>query len=306
MRMKAEVPTELDGERADRVVAVLAGLTRSIARDLVEEGVATFDGERVKAGSRVASGSVLETRVPEAEPPLAPEAVEFEVRYEDDYLAVVDKPSGVVVHPGAGHRSGTLAAGLLRRWPEIEGVGEPDRWGIVHRLDRDTSGVLVVALDPGAFDGLRAQMARREIQRSYLALVHGSPEASLGTIDAPLSRDPKNPVRFRVDPEGRSARTHYRLLAAWTGLALLEVNLETGRTHQIRVHLASIGHPVVSDGGYGRRDGIAPRLWLHAVRIRFEHPVGGDLIEIESPVPPELTDVLRGLGDPLVGALPTP
>ena len=304
--MKATVPADLGGERADLIVARVAEVSRAIARRMLEEGVATVDGASVLPSRRVAAGSVLEMQVPEPAPPLEAEDVPFEVRFEDAFLAVVDKPAGVVVHPGAGRRTGTLAAGLLHRWPGIEGIGDEDRWGIVHRLDRDTSGLLVVALDQRAYVRLRSALGRRVIGRHYVALVHGREVPPSGTIEAPLGRDPRHPTRFRADRLGRPARTHYRALAAWhrAGLSLLEVTLETGRTHQIRVHAASIGHPVAGDPVYGRGGDGMPRLFLHAARIEFEHPISGDPVRVGSPLPTDLARVLDGLGDPDEGSVP--
>jgi 23S rRNA pseudouridine1911/1915/1917 synthase len=205
------------------------------------------------------------------------------------------------VHPGAGRGgAGTLAAGILQHWPGVRGVGEEGRWGIVHRLDQDTSGLLVVALSPAAWPPLRRAMARHEVERTYLALVHGIPEAATGTIEAPLGRDPRRRGRVRVDVAGRAARTHYRCLSTWPGrdLSLLELRLETGRTHQIRVHLAAIGHPVVADTRYGRDDGLAPRTFLHAARLKFIHPITGAEVVVESPLPEDLEGALQRLGEP--------
>jgi 23S rRNA pseudouridine1911/1915/1917 synthase len=303
---RAEVPVELDGERADRITSVLAGVSREAARRLVEEGAATFDGRKVAPDAHLTAGLWLEVNLRPAPPRLTPEDVSFLVRYEDANLAVIDKPAGLVVHPGAGLSTGTLAAGIIKRWPGTVGVGDEDRWGIVHRLDRDTSGLMVVALTREALRGLRRDLARRTLERTYLALVHGDPGAGRGTVDAPLARDPRARGRFRVDPQGRPARTHYRLLAWWEEprLALLEVSLETGRTHQIRVHLASIGHPVVSDGVYGRADHLVPRQFLHATRLRFTHPVTGEPIDVVSPLPEDLEALVRVLGPPRRGGLP--
>ncbi len=293
------VPDDLGGERADRIVAVLAGVSRTVARAMVEGGDATFDGTTVDPKTRIPAGAVLEATLPEADPGLVPEAMDLVVRYEDEHLAVVDKEPGVVVHPGAGQRTGTLAAGILHRWPRIRGVGDDDRWGIVHRLDRETSGLLVVALDHEALAGLRDAIRRRAIVRTYFALTDGVVESATGTIDAPLGRDPKRPTRFRVDPDGRFARSHYRRLAVWPDArrSLLEVTLETGRTHQIRVHLASIGHPLFADGVYGRGE-PGRRVWLHAIRLGFDHPTTGESIEVESPLPDDLQAVLDELGTP--------
>lgn len=304
--MKTQVPAELDGERADLIVARVAGVSRALAKRMLGEGLALVDGQAAAPRDRLAVGTPLDLEVPEAEPLLEPEEVAFEVPYEDAHLAVIEKPAGLVVHPGAGRRSGTLASGLLHRWPKVKGIGEDGRWGIVHRLDRDTSGLLVVALDAAAFEGLKAAMGRREVTRIYLALVHGADVPPTGTIDAPLGRDPRHPTRFRVQRSGRPARTHYRRIAAWEGrgLSLLEVRLETGRTHQIRVHAASIGHQVVGDSFYGRGTDAGKRLWLHAATLGFTHPVTGDPLEVTSPLPDDLRAVLTDLGPPSAGEVP--
>ncbi len=297
---RVEVPAALAGERADKVVAALTGVSRTLARRLLEEGRATIDGAAASPRAPVAAGSWVEAEVP-GPAVLEPEAIAFEVRYEDEHLAVVDKPPGVVVHPGAGRGgAGTLAAGILQRWPGVRGVGEEGRWGIVHRLDQDTSGLLVVALSETAWPPLRGMMARHEVERTYLALVHGIPEAATGTIEAPLGRDPRRRGKVRVEAQGREARTHYRCRATWPGreLALLELQLETGRTHQIRVHLAAIGHPVAADRRYGRDDGLAPRTFLHAARLRFTHPITGVEVQVESPLPADLEEALQRLGEP--------
>jgi 23S rRNA pseudouridine1911/1915/1917 synthase len=295
--MRARVPAELDGERLDRIVALLGGLPRSAVRRLADGGGVTVDGEPRPARARVPAGSVVEFEPPPPVPGLQAERVPFAVRYEDDHLAVVDKPPGVVVHPGAGRRTGTLASGIMERWPQVRGVGAEGRWGIVHRLDRDTSGLLVVALDVGAYEGLRQMIADRAVFRGYLALVHGRPPADTGTIEAPIGRDPARRTRMRVDAAGRPARTHYRVARSWEGLTLLEVTLDTGRTHQIRVHLGSVGLPVAGDRVYGRGAG-SPRVFLHAARLAFHHPITQVRIEVESPLPADLAQVIDGLGAP--------
>jgi 23S rRNA pseudouridine1911/1915/1917 synthase len=303
--VKAVVPPDLDGRRADLVVARLAGVSRAAARRIVEAGGAVVDGRVPGVRDAVRAGSIVEVELAPEEALLVAEQVPFEVRYEDEHLAVVDKPSGVVVHPGAGRPRGTLAAGLLHRWPQIEGVGEPGRWGIVHRLDRETSGLLVVALDHRSLTGLQQAIAARKVQRSYLAVVVGRPEAATGTIDAPLDRDPDRPGRIAVVRGGRPARTHYAVLASWrNGVSLLELRLETGRTHQIRVHLAAIGLPVAGDGRYGRPAEPATRLFLHACRLRFTHPLTGAEIDVTSPLPEDLRAVVESLGAPDSGSVP--
>jgi len=298
--MRAVVPPDLDGERLDRIVARLGGVSRAVAKRMVEEAAATVDGSPADVSTKVSAGSIVDFVLPEPAPALVPEQVPFTVRYEDPHLAVVDKPAGVVVHPGAGRTSGTLAAGILDRWPGVRGVGVDGRWGIVHRLDRDTSGLLVVALDQEAYDGLREAIRRRAIGRRYLCLVHGTPPAMTGTIEAAIGRDPSRPTRMRVDPSGRPARTHYRVASAWARFTLLDVTLDTGRTHQIRVHLGSIGLPVAGDRTYGRTDG-SPRVFLHAHHLGFVHPVSGVPIESTSPLPDDLAAVVAGLDRPGTG-----
>jgi 23S rRNA pseudouridine1911/1915/1917 synthase len=294
--MATAVPPSLDGERADLVVARLAGLTRSRARRLVEAGEVRVDGIPVVPSQRLSEGAVVEFSPPgPSADALAPEPVAFGVLYEDRHLAVVDKPAGLVTHPGAGTAGATLASGILHRWPRVRGVGDEGRWGIVHRLDKDTSGALVVALDPEAFAGLRSALRRRQIERRYLALVHGAPSTVTGTIDAPLGPDPRRRGRRTVVASGAAARTHYRVVGSASGLSLLEVTLESGRTHQIRVHLAAVGLPIAGDRVYGRAGG-SPRLFLHAVGLAFVHPTTGQDIEVEAPIPPDLARVLDELG----------
>jgi 23S rRNA pseudouridine1911/1915/1917 synthase len=293
------VPGSLDGARVDKAVAVLGSLSRAEARAIVDAGSVTAAGRVLAAKERVSGGDVLDFETPKPTPRLVPEAVAFEVRYEDRHLVVVDKPAGLVVHPGAGRRQGTLAAGLVERYPEIEGVGDEGRWGIVHRLDRDTSGLLVVARTGEAHALLSEAIRRREIARGYVALVEGVFDVPRGTIDAPIAAHPAHPTRRIVAASGRPARTHYRVVGRWPGwnVSLLSVELETGRTHQIRVHLASIGHAVVGDRWYGRPGRVdAPRVFLHAARLGFVHPITGVEVAVESPLPPDLAGVVAALG----------
>lgn len=304
------IPAELGGERADRIVAVLTGLSRSRARLAIERGDVTIAGTPVRPADRIA-GDVTLSVTPAPEPPLVradPEVV-FSVAYEDDALVVVDKPAGLVVHPGAGTTSSTLADGLLAAYPELADLGEAHRWGIVHRIDRDTSGLLLVARTGEVHQVLQDALRRREITRRYLALVTGRFDNATGTIEAPIGRDPAHPTRLKVIEGGRPSRTHYRRLASWDDAAvtLLGVRLETGRTHQIRVHMRAIGHPVVGDPVYGpRRSGPEDpgRTWLHAEQLTFEHPVEDEPVTVRSPLPADLAASLRGLGDPDRGAFP--
>lgn len=292
------VPASLDGERVDKVLAELLDLSRAHASLVMGEGV-EVDGTPVKRSDRVRVGQVIRCTPPGSQPGLVAEEVGFDVLYEDDDVVVVDKPAGVVVHPGSGRTSGTLAAGLLHRYPELEGVGAEERWGLVHRLDKDTSGAVLVARNQAAHDQLLGALRRREVERTYTALVEGSMGAPTGTVDAPVGRDPSQPTRRAVIHGGKPARTHYEVVRYLddSDVSLLDVSLETGRTHQIRVHLAAIGHPVVGDRTYGasRADLAAPRTFLHAKRLRFSHPRTGESIEVEAPLPPDLRSVLDRL-----------
>jgi 23S rRNA pseudouridine1911/1915/1917 synthase len=294
-RIRRDIPEYLKGERADKVVAELAGVSRVRARGLFDLGV-TIDGAAVDPKTRL-EGGVIEFPIPPQKQVAEPESVPFGVRYEDDDLIVVDKPAGLVVHPGAGRIAGTLAAGLMHRYPDLVGVGQEGRWGIVHRLDQGTSGLMVVARNQDTYAKLASDMAARRIHRSYLCLVHGVPSMPTGTVDAPIGRDPQHPTRKKVVADGRPARTHYRVVSEHGVAALLEVELETGRTHQIRVHLAAIGHPVVGDRAYSRRvDPVAvTRIFLHAARLQFVHPRTGEEIVVESPLPEDLSASLTEL-----------
>jgi 23S rRNA pseudouridine1911/1915/1917 synthase len=301
--VKEAVPAALAGERLDRFVSVLTGRSRADAAALVAGGAVRVGGASVTSGKvRLAEGDVVEVEAgPDAGPVVASDpSVPVLVVHEDDDVVVVDKPAGLVVHPGAGHATGTLVHGLVARFPEIAGVGESDRPGIVHRLDRDTSGLLVVARTEVARRRLVAALAERRVERVYLALVHGLPEADAGLVDAPVGRSARQPTKMAVSERGREARTRYEVVQRWPdpGCALLRCRLETGRTHQIRVHLAAIGHPVVGDDTYdgGRRRPVAvPRLFLHATRVAFDHPVTGEPLAFESRLPPDLQAVLDSL-----------
>lgn len=303
--MKHTVPEELDGERLDRAVAVLGDISRSRARSIVDTGLVTVDGTPVaEAKSRVAAGSIVDFDVPETDDQLQPHPVDYVTVHSDEHLLVVDKPAGLTVHPGAGTGDDTLAAGLLFDHPSIAGVGQPGRWGIVHRLDRATSGLLVVALTQQAYDTLVEMMRARAIQRRYLALTEGLMSIPRGTIDAPIGPDPNRPTRRALSPYGKHAVTHFRRVSEWpeAEVSLLGITLETGRTHQIRVHLAGIGHPVLADRVYGGRSTIetpgsiepiaVPRLALHAAELSFEHPVTGADLAFDSELPDDLSGVV--------------
>lgn len=295
-----EIPDSLDGERVDKVVATLGEMPRSEARVRCDDGSVLVDGEPAIAKARVSAGATITFPGPVAAEDLRAEDVEFGILYADDDVVVVDKPTGLTVHPGAGRPTGTLAGGLLARFPELAGVGERGRWGLVHRLDRETSGALLVGRTAEAHAKLVADLARRDVGREYVAGVQGTFDIPRGTVDAPIGRDPHRPRRRALIPTGRRAVTHYRMVRQWAaaGVALLEVTLETGRTHQIRVHLAGIGHPVLGDRLYGGRDPITvPRLFLHAATLRFRHPASGEEMVVSSPLPSDLAAVLDRLGE---------
>jgi 23S rRNA pseudouridine1911/1915/1917 synthase len=294
------VPPDLDGERLDRALAVLLDVSRAVARRLVDSGV-EIDGIPSRPNARVVAGMSIRTPAVVRPAALLAEPMELTVLYEDDDLVVIDKPPGMVVHPGSGQTRGTLAAGLLHRYPELDGVGAADRWGLVHRLDKDTSGAILVARSQEAFDGLTGQLRERKISREYLTLIEGVLKPPTGTIDAPIGRDPGTPTRRAVIREGKHARTHYRLVKNYDehDLAFVKVTLETGRTHQIRVHFAAIGHPIVGDATYGsrREPGLSPRIFLHAGELKFKHPSDGSEIVVTSPLPADLAAVLDSLED---------
>ena len=295
------VPATLAGERVDRAVALLTGWTRRDVQDLVANGSVLVDGAPVAKSRRLEAGEVIEVLAEPAPPgPPGPEpGVPVTVRYEDADVIVVAKPAGLVVHPGAGHLHGTLVNGLLARYPELAGVGDPARPGIVHRLDRDTSGLLLVARSPRAYDALVERLAAHEIERRYLALVWGRFDAPRGVIDAPIGRSLRRPTRMSVREGGRSARTAYEVRAEYSEpvVSLLECTLETGRTHQIRVHLSAIGHPIVGDATYGgAREAIRlDRPFLHALELAFDQPATSERLSFTDPLPPDLAAVLAGL-----------
>lgn len=297
-QVEIEVPESLDGARVDKVIAETFGISRALASEVVAEGV-YVDGAPVQGADRVFARQVLVSSPPKPTSDLAPEPVEFGVLYEDDHLIVVDKPAGVVVHPGTGRSKGTLAAGLLYRFPDLEGVGAAGRRGLVHRLDKDTSGALLVARTQEDHVKLTEDLRRRRITRIYTALAEGAMAAPTGTIEAPIGRDPSRPMRRVVTHGGKSARTHFEVVRYYPGsdVTLLSIRLETGRTHQIRVHLSAIEHPVVGDLTYGstRKDIGSPRTFLHASTVELAHPATGEQLRVTAPLPDDLERVLATL-----------
>jgi 23S rRNA pseudouridine1911/1915/1917 synthase len=294
--MRLPVPAEAAGERLDAFLAQPLG-SRSRAARLIEAGCVLVDGTAARKGQRVRGGELIAVReVQRAEPvPAGGEVARFEIAWEDDHLIVVDKPAGVVVHPARGHRQGTLAQALAGR---IAGGEEDWRAGIVHRLDRETSGLLVVAKSEQAHRALKASLAARTMRREYLALVEGRPPALSGTIEAPIGRDRRVRTRMSTDTDApKQAITHFELERALPQSSLLRVRLQTGRTHQIRVHLQAIGHPVCGDPEYGTAGlyGLE-RQFLHAARLAFPHPAGGDPVDVTSPLPADLAAVLTAAG----------
>src|SRR3954449_2552345 len=304
------IPPSASSQRVDRWVAEATGLSRSHVQKLISAGNLTADGVALKANAIVGPGTALELVVPEPVPLDLVPAPEIPVRivHEDADLLIVDKPAGLVVHPSPGHAGGTLVNALLAHagpagFGGIAGVQRP---GIVHRLDRDTSGLLMVARTDAAQHSLMAQLKARRIKKTYLALVLGEVAAEVGRIEAPIGRDPKHRTRMGVVPDGRASTTGYRVRERFAGWTLLELDLVTGRTHQIRVHLEAIGHPVAGDPVYGTgtsRRGPRPgaagatleRLFLHAWRLQLTSPSDGNLIRAEAPLPDELEIVLVGL-----------
>jgi 23S rRNA pseudouridine1911/1915/1917 synthase len=286
--VKQRVPDTAAGERLDRFLASLPEVgSRGVAERVLADGV-LVDGQARAKSHRLSGGEELEFEAPErVTQTLEPEPMELRIAYEDEHLVVVDKPAGLVVHPAPGHATGTLVHGLLAH--DVAG-GDEDRPGIVHRLDRDTSGLMVVARSDEAYRRLQELVRRRELERHYLALVVGKPRSRAGRIEAPIGRDRREPMRHSLDTDTpRDAVTHFEVLELFPRHTLLDVKLETGRTHQIRVHLNAVGLPVAGDPVYGRPHELGlDRQFLHAARLGFAHPFTGERVDVESPLPEDL------------------
>jgi 23S rRNA pseudouridine1911/1915/1917 synthase len=284
------------GARLDRFLAEPIG-SRARAQALIEAGAVSVDGRAVAKRHVLTAGETVLVTLPEEShvsvDPVQGEGTLFTIAFEDEHLLVVDKPAGVVVHPARGHSTGTLSQALAGRG--AGGGEDPSRAGIVHRLDRDTSGLLVVARSDAVHRALKEQLAQRELRREYLALVEGTPQARTGTIEAPIGRDRRDRVLMSIDTDaGREARTHFEIEQRLAQAVLLRVVLDTGRTHQIRVHLAAIGLPVAGDAQYGRVGAFGlQRQFLHASRLAFAHPVTGEPVDVVSELPADLRDALR-------------
>ncbi len=289
------VPLEANGQRIDRFLATsMPDLSRTQVQRLIEQGMVLYAGRPTRASQPLRPGTVIHVIIPPPVPvELVPESIPLDVVYEDTDIAVINKPAGLVVHPAPGHPRGTLVNALLARYPDLA-IGGEVRPGIVHRLDRDTSGLLVIARHDAVLRALVEQQQARRMRKIYQALVVGCPPVS-GTIDAPIGRDPRD--RLRMVADGRPARTHYRVIATFGDYSLLEVQLETGRTHQIRVHLRHLGYPIVGDPVYGpRRSHLRlTRQFLHAGQLGFFHPSNGQWCEFTAPLPSDLSSVLNAM-----------
>jgi 23S rRNA pseudouridine1911/1915/1917 synthase len=295
------VPDGLAGERVDIGLARLFGLSRSRAAELAASGAVLLDGTVVGKSDRLVAGAWLEVELPAPAPPPPPQPVTgLIVRYEDDDLLVVDKPIGVAAHPSPGWTGPTVIGALAAAGHRIATSGAAERQGVVHRLDVGTSGLMAVAKSEIAYSGLKRAFRDRTVDKTYHAVAQGHPDPLEGTIDAPIGRHPSSDYRFAVVADGKPSVTHYRTLEAFRAASLLEIDLETGRTHQIRVHLSAIRHPCVGDLTYGADPVLAKRLgltrqWLHAVRLAFDHPVTGRHLEVLSEYPADLAAALERL-----------
>lgn len=295
------IPAALNDQRLDRIVALIADVSRASAASLIQAGGVVVDGVCAVTGkTKIAEGqsiSIDTALLPKKELPTADGTVILDVVFEDADVVVINKNAGLVVHPGAGNPTGTMVNGALARFPEMASAGDPLRPGVVHRLDAGTTGLMVMAKTQAAYEALVDALSKREVKRTYLALVWGHPTVLSGTIDAPIGRDQKDPTRMGVVVDGKAARTRFEVKSKFDlplPSSLVECNLETGRTHQIRVHLESIGHPVVGDSTYGgaRSSLSAPRPMLHAAQLAFLHPISGQSMSFEAEMPDDMKALL--------------
>jgi 23S rRNA pseudouridine1911/1915/1917 synthase len=297
------VPDGLDGMRVDAGLAKLLGLSRTVVAGLTESGDVLLNGEEVGKSDRLVAGATLEVTLPEPERPVQVQAVPVEglkILYQDDDIVVVDKPIGVAVHPSPGWTGPTVVGGLAAAGIRIATSGAAERQGVVHRLDVGTTGVMVVAKSEHAYSVLKRAFKERTVEKLYHALVQGHPDPIKGTIDAPIDRHPKHDYKFAVVANGKPSVTHYEVVEAFRAASLLDVHLETGRTHQIRVHFSALRHPCVGDLTYGADPVLAKRLslsrqWLHARTLGFHHPATGQWVEFTSEYPEDLARALEYL-----------
>lgn len=299
------VPDGLAGERVDAAMARMFGLSRTRAADLIAGGLVRMDGAEIGKSDRVMPGAVLDVTIPTLTDPLVvrPEIVEgIKIIHDDESIVVIDKPVGVAVHPSPGWSGPTVVGHLAGAGFRIATSGASERQGIVQRLDVGTSGVMVITKSEHAYSVLKDAFRKRTVDKTYHALVQGHPDPLEGTVDAPIGRHPKHDYKFAVMADGRASITHYETLEAHRFASLLEVHLETGRTHQIRVHMSALKHPCVGDITYGADPALARRVglerqWLHAVRLGFVHPDSGDHVEYESTYPEDLAAALEIIRD---------
>lgn len=301
-RSRFEASSNESGERLDVLVSEKSGLSRARVQKLISDGLVSVNGQTAIKSKPVAAGDFVEITIPALVPSgVRPERIELDIKYEDGDIIVLSKPAGLVVHPAAGHRSGTLVNALLSHTKGLSGIGGEDRPGIVHRLDKDTSGLMLVAKTDAAHSGLSDQLRNRTIGKTYTALVRGGLKTDSGAIDEPIGRHPKDRKKMAVEPKrGREAKTTWRVIDRYKGYTLVEVSLMTGRTHQIRVHLSHIGHPLAGDPVYGRGDKAdsalgLDRQFLHASGLRFIHPVTGEKMSFSDELPKDLKDALERL-----------
>lgn len=296
MNRRLEFVASSPGERLDKYIAEQCHISRSYAQKLIDEGQVAVNGHAARASQKLNTGDKIVVSIP---PPshisLTAENIPLKVVYEDNDLIVVDKPAGLLVHPAAGQHTGTLVNAILARCPDLGEINGSVRPGIVHRLDKDTSGLMMVAKNDAAQKSLSRQIKQRSIKKGYLALVLGRLTPERGAIDAPIGRHPQDRKKMAVVSGGREAKTEYRVLKYFDGYTLVEAMPETGRTHQIRVHFAAIGHPIFGDHIYGKRSPLLARQFLHAYKLGFRLPSSGKYVEFKSELPSDLDDVLKQL-----------